>query len=569
MKQGAMLNVYPDSMGGKLADIVCWLKEPAMRKAFGSIYILPSLFNSDLDRGFSIISYDLDEELASTADIEALRAMGMDVTLDFVLNHISVLSAQFQDILKKGEASEWKDFFINWNSFWQAHGKMTEDGYIQPDPDCVEHMFFRKPSLPLLMVPFPDGYSVPYWNTFYKQVTYEHITAQDILESLPIQYHTAVRLADDINRVLSAGQQIAQIPLCTKEPFRGAIERMIQAKARYLGQMDLNVHSDRVWGYYRKTIETLARYGAKLIRLDAFAYVSKVPGKRNFFNEPETWEILDRIQKIAQEHDVQVIPEIHEAYQTACYEKIARKGYMEYDFFLPGLILDALEKADGTYLTAWVNELVHKQIRTVNMLGCHDGIPLLDLKGLLPDERIESLIQLVVERGGLIKNLHGKRDIYYQVNATYYSALGENDLKLLAARAIQLFTPGIPQVWYLDLFAGKNDLDAVKRAGESGHKEINRTNLTHDQIRQAMKRQVVRKQLELLALRAENPAFLEGARVEASLNGMTCYHVQWSNHGTSAMLEVDLSTAEFSICLMNDAGEWTMAEEFRLSVSND
>ena len=125
------------------------------------------------------------------------------------------------------------------------------------------------------------------------------------------------------------------------------------------------------------------------------------------------------------------------------------------------------------------------------------------------------------------------------------------------------------QVWYLDLFAGKNDLDAVKRAGESGHKEINRTNLTHDQIRQAMKRQVVRKQLELLALRAENPAFLEGARVEASLNGMTCYHVQWSNHGTSAMLEEDLSTAEFSICLMNDAGEWTMAEEFRLSVSND
>jgi sucrose phosphorylase len=114
----------------------------------------------------------------------------------------------------------------------------------------------------------------------------------------------------------------------------------------------------------------------------------------------------------------------------------------------------------------------------VNMLGCHDGIPLLDLRGLVPDERIEQLIETVVARGGYVKNLYGQKNAYYQVNATYFSALGESEQRLLFCRAVQLFMPGMPQVWYLDLFAGKNDHEAVLRAGAGGHKEINRTNLT-------------------------------------------------------------------------------------------
>lgn len=49
------------------------------------------------------------------------------------------------------------------------------------------------------------------------------------------------------------------------------------------------------------------------------------------------------------------------------------------------------------------------------------------------------------------------------MNATYFSALGEDERKMLLARALQIFMPGKPQIWYLDLFAGKNDYEAVKR----------------------------------------------------------------------------------------------------------
>lgn len=52
-------------------------------------------------------------------------------------------------------------------------------------------------------------------------------------------------------------------------------------------------------------------------------------------------------------------------------------GYLTYDFFLPGLLIDAIEQKDGTTLANWANELIDKDIHAVNMLGCHDGIPLL------------------------------------------------------------------------------------------------------------------------------------------------------------------------------------------------
>ncbi len=63
-----MLNAYPDSIGGTLSDIVNVLKKPEFEHTFSSFYILPSLFNTDLDRGFSVISYDLNESLVKAED---------------------------------------------------------------------------------------------------------------------------------------------------------------------------------------------------------------------------------------------------------------------------------------------------------------------------------------------------------------------------------------------------------------------------------------------------------------------------------------------------------------------
>mgnify|MGYP002508054910 CR=1 FL=1 len=61
---------------------------------------------------FSVVDYTLNTELAKREDIQAISDLGIDLKLDFILNHASVLSEQFQDIIKNGDASKYRDFFI-------------------------------------------------------------------------------------------------------------------------------------------------------------------------------------------------------------------------------------------------------------------------------------------------------------------------------------------------------------------------------------------------------------------------------------------------------------------------
>lgn len=560
MNNGAMLNAYPDSLGGTLAQAAALLDRPELADAFRSFYILPSLFHTDLDRGFSVISYELDRRLASREDIEALKAQGLDLKLDFILNHLSVLSPQFQDIVRNGDASVYRDFFIDWNRFWQGRGEMTPEGYIQPDAALIKDMFFRKPGLPILMVRFPDGREVPYWNTFYQEVRYDAPDAQDLMRGMDVQYGEAVELAALVAQGLSEGRKPAQLALGRYERLREPLISLLESRRKYLGQMDLNLKSDLVWQYYDQTLKTLSEYGAAIVRLDAFAYAPKEPGARNFLNEPDTWEVLERVRRMADRYGLTLLPEIHASYAEGSYEQLARKGYMTYDFFLPGLLIDAIENGDATTLAAWAGELRDKGIRTVNMLGCHDGIPMLDLKGLIPEERIQALIDLIVSRGGLIKNLHGQKNMYYQVNATYYSALGGDDRKLLLARALQLFMPGKPQVWYLDLFAGKNDLDAVLRGGEAGHKEINRTNLSAGDIEAALQKPVVQRQLELLRMRNTCRAFGFDAELTLKQPERHLLSLTWKQDGACATMTANLKTLAFDIEAQLPQGDFRFSQ---------
>jgi len=555
MNIGPMLNAYPDSMGGTLDDIAAFLQKPEMKDVFSSCYVLPSLFHTDLDRGFSVIDYSLNKMLASREALDKLEGLGIDLKLDFILNHASVLSKQFQDIIQNGDKSEYRDFFIDWNKFWEGCGEMTEDGYIQPDQKYIKDMFFRKPGLPILMVRFPDGRDVPYWNTFYQEVTYRTVDAQDLMQAAGLQYTESVMLAEVLNTQTKEGKKPAEIlaadenaevtRFMSDEEKKKVVDYM-EAGRRYLGQMDLNIKSPFVWEFYDNTLKTLAGYGAKIVRLDAFAYAPKEPGEKNFLNEPGTWDLLEKVRKLADKYNLTLLPEIHASYGEKNYEQIAGKGYMTYDFFLPGLIIDALESGDGKHLFDWAKELIEKDIHTVNMLGCHDGIPLLDLKGLLSEERIQNLIDTVVGRGGYVKDLHGQKNMYYQVNATYYSALGEDDAKMLLARALQLFMPGKPQIWYLDLFAGKNDHEAVKRAGAGGHKEINRTNLTTEQMEEALKKPVVARQLELLRFRSTCPAFADDSEYKIECEGKNIC-IKWKKNGVEAVLNADLVSKKIEI----------------------
>jgi len=77
------------------------LAHPQMEGAFSLFYALPTFFNSDLDRGFSVIDYDTNNELVAAADLQKADNLGIGFKFDLVLNHMSVGSHQFLDMLNK------------------------------------------------------------------------------------------------------------------------------------------------------------------------------------------------------------------------------------------------------------------------------------------------------------------------------------------------------------------------------------------------------------------------------------------------------------------------------------
>ncbi|MBK1647832.1 glycosidase [Rhabdochromatium marinum] len=566
LPQGVMFNAYPDSIGERMSDLVALLKKPEFQDTFSLLYILPTFFNSDLDRGFSIIDYDINSELVSEEDIQELKALNIEFKFDLVLNHLSVRSPQFQDLLRAGDESKYRDFFVDWNKFWAEHGSMGPDGYVIPDDWCLQKLFMRKPGLPILMVRFPDGSLKPYWNTFYQQILYQELDMDDLESITDLDDEAKTQILTITNEAIRANSQIDTINFGDLGAYRQSVKDIVESKRDYLGQMDLNANSEKVWEFYAQTFAKLKSYGARIIRLDAFAYLHKAPGEANFFNKPGTWEYLDRLKRIAADYNLIIFPEVHSEYGRGLHEEVAAEGFPIYDFFFPGLVIDALDRGHNRALLNWIKEVTSKGLVTINMLGCHDGIPVLDLRGvevdgglrpgLLDDAQIEATMERLIDRGGRVKNLYdadGKKIAYYQLNATFFSALGEDERKLLLARAIQMFIPGIPQVWYLDLFAGKNDYVAADRGGAAGHKEINRTNLSLSEIEEGLHKPIVRDQLGLIRMRNLAPAFHGQLTVQDTEAHQLSLH--WRQEDFIAELDANLSDLTFNIRYTDAEGQ--------------
>ncbi len=558
ISNGVMLNVYPDSIGEKFSDTIAMLKMDEFKNVFSLLYVLPTFFNSDLDRGFSIIDYDINKDLVDTKDLKDLNKLQIKLKFDIVLNHLSVASPQFKDMLQHGNESKFNHFFINWNEFWEGNGVKNEDGIVIPKPEFLHKLFMRKSGLPILKVRFPDGTEQPYWNTFYQQITYNPIAVADLKNIKGLTEEQILFIVALINTAIDDNKDFTTIDFKECTPFKSEILQIVEQNRSYLGQMDVNAESPLVWDFYEETLKKLSGYGCTILRLDAFAYLHKQVGESNFFNKPGTWDYLERIKKIAQQNNLMLLPEIHAEYGLHLHDEVANKGYYIYDFFLPGLTIHTIENKTSKAILRWAKEIIAKGYKTINMLGCHDGIPVLDLKGkevngvynkgLLEDAEIEKIMTTIMERGGRVKNLYdasGNKISYYQINATFFSALGEDEQKLLLARAIQMFMPGIPQVWYLDIFAGKNNYEAADNGGSAGHKEINRTTLSMQDIEQGLKQDVVKNQLVIIHLRNTSNAF--SGKVEINDAKDDFLDIKWTNGNSFAHLKANLKTKYFTI----------------------
>lgn len=309
-------------------------------------------------------------------------------------------------------------------------------------------------------------------------------------------------------------------------------------------QIDLDVSKKKTRAFIKETLENMCRHGAAVIRLDAFAYAIKKADTSCFFIEPEIWDLLYDIENIVKQNGGEILPEIHEHYTIPM--KIADKGFWIYDFALPVLVLHALYNHTGKYLKNWLEKCPMKQFTT---LDTHDGIGIVDVKDLLPDEEIEKVKEQMYCQGANVKKIYSSEaynnlDVY-QVNTTYYSALGNNDDAYLLARAIQFFAPGIPQVYYVGLLAGTNDIALMERTKNG--RDINRHYYTMDDVKNEQERDVVKKLKELMQLRNTHPAFNLDGEIFIEANDENLVIVR-SYGDDKITLQANLSDYSFQIC---------------------
>jgi sucrose phosphorylase len=311
-------------------------------------------------------------------------------------------------------------------------------------------------------------------------------------------------------------------------------------------QIDIDVRTLAGKNYLESIVRKLSQSGVTMVRLDAVGYAIKKAGS-SCFMMPETFEFIKAFAQRGRELGLEVLVEIHAYYKRQM--EIAKQVDWVYDFALPPLVLHALEFGRSKPLMDWIAQ---RPNNAVTVLDTHDGIGIIDIgadatdrvnnPGLVPPHELDELVERIHRNsnnqsrratGVAASNLD-----LYQVNCTFFDAMGRNEAAYLVARSIQFFVPGIPQVYYVGLLAGENDMDLLD-ATQVG-RDINRHYYTREEVLNDLNKPVVKRLLDLMRLRNSHPAF--GGTFSSATPAANLLTLNWQNGAAYACLQVDLAT---------------------------
>jgi sucrose phosphorylase len=319
-------------------------------------------------------------------------------------------------------------------------------------------------------------------------------------------------------------------------------------------QIDIDVRNPEGRRYLTSILTHLHAAKVRAIRLDAIGYAIKQSGT-SCFMIPETRAFIDDITAQAHALSMDVLVEVHGPYQTQL--EVAQQVDWVYDFALPPLVLHALYTRDTIPLRRWLEIRPHNAI---TVLDTHDGIGVADvaahadgrMPGLLPPDAVNALIETIHARSRdesrLASGSAARNVDTAQINCTFYDALGGRDTEYLVARAIQCFLPGIPQIYYVGLLAGTNDVELLRRTGEG--RDINRHHYTPGELQEALAKPVVQALVSLLRFRNTHAAFQGTFHLEPS--DATRLVFAWTNGSAITRLDVDLAEMSAEVTGSND-----------------
>ena len=269
-----------------------------------------------------------------------------------------------------------------------------------------------------------------------------------------------------------------------------------------------------------RILEVLLFYvsrGARYIRLDAIAFLWKIPGTSCIHLE-QTHRAIQLMRAVLDEAapEVQLITETNVPHSdnVSYFGDGSNEAQLVYNFALPPLVFHTMRTGDATRLRRWAQALVlpSERVTFFNFLASHDGIGLNPARGILDPGEIDALVQTAVDHNGFVsyKNNPGGTKSPYELNISFFDALstptaGESlhtqAARFLAAHSIVLALRGLPGIYFHSLFGSRGDR---KGAEESG-----------------IPRRINRKKLEVGALDAElDQADSLRAQVFAGMQGM-------------------------------------------------
>ena len=319
-------------------------------------------------------------------------------------------------------------------------------------------------------------------------------------------------------------------------------------------QIDIDVTHPNGQAYLEGILDRLAASGVRMVRLDAVGYAIKKAGT-SCFMLPETFAFIEAFADRARSLGMEVLVEVHSHYARQI--EIAERVDWVYDFALPPLLLHAFAFGTATALRQWI-EIRPNNALTV--LDTHDGIGIIDIgadaadqegrPGLVPPAELDQLVERIhvasrgesrLATGAAASNLDP-----YQVNCSFHAALGGDDLAYLLARAVQFFLPGIPQVYYVGLLAGGNDMALLRETGVG--RDINRQRFAIGEAQAALERPAARELLRLIRLRNASQAFAGCFRCLPAADHAIA--LEWTNGDDAARLAVDFRTRDYAIDLV-------------------
>ena len=219
-------------------------------------------------------------------------------------------------------------------------------------------------------------------------------------------------------------------------------------------------------------------------------------------------------------------------------------------------MLHAIHARDAEPLKHWLDI---RPTNCVTVLDTHDGIGVVDVApegdkpGLLEPDQVDALVESMHDASeGRSRESTGEAasnlDLY-QVNGTYFEALGSDDDAQIISRLIQVFSPGIPQIYYAGLLAAPNDMELLRRTGAG--RDINRPYHSAGSLAAEVERPVVQALLHLLRWRAANEAIFNGSfSVGESAEDQLV--MAWTADSGTAELRVDCTARAYVVVVDGD-----------------